>query len=74
MNSVELWQIVIRKNPSFDADGQVTLSAKGLKKLFDLAYQKGYDHGFENGKAWEELNHRAMPGGPLNIFKDIFDK
>ena len=39
MKKSELWAIYIRRNPSFAEDGNVTLSARGLKKLFDTTWE-----------------------------------
>ena len=39
MKKSELWAIYTRRNPSFAEDGSVTLSARGLKKLFDTTWE-----------------------------------
>jgi hypothetical protein len=45
MKKSQLWKIYCAKNPSFERDGNVTLSTRGLRKLFnqtwDLAYHEG---------------------------------
>lgn len=45
MSKAELWRKFAARNPSFDGDGAVTLSARGLRKLFsqtwDIAYGAG---------------------------------
>ena len=45
MTREELWRKFAERNPSFDGDGMVTLSARGLRKLFrqtwDFAYEAG---------------------------------
>ena len=47
MKKSQLWKIYVAKNPSFAGDGNVTMSARGLRKLFDqtwdLAFYKGED-------------------------------
>jgi hypothetical protein len=51
MTKAALWKIFTDKNPSFNGTGNVTLSAAGLRKLFDQAYEHGHDQGVEEGKA-----------------------
>jgi hypothetical protein len=45
MKKSQLWKIYVAKNPAFERDGNVTLSTRGLRKLFeqtwDLAYHEG---------------------------------
>jgi hypothetical protein len=45
MTRDELWRKFAERNPSFDGEGSVTLSARGLRKLFaqtwDFAYEAG---------------------------------
>ena len=47
MSREELWRKFAGRNPSFDGEGSVTLSARGLRKLFrqtwDFAYKQGVD-------------------------------
>ena len=50
------------KNPSFAGDGNVTMSARGLRKLFDQTW----DYAFHEG---EEENERA----PVNDSKAVDD-
>ena len=45
MKKSELWAIYVRRNPSFDGDGNVTMSARGLKKLFDTTWDTAYFDG-----------------------------
>jgi hypothetical protein len=35
MTKKELWKIYSKRNPSFDGEGNVTLSAAGLRKMFE---------------------------------------
>jgi hypothetical protein len=43
----QLWKIYCAKNPAFERDGNVTLSTRGLRKLFeqtwDFAFYEGED-------------------------------
>jgi hypothetical protein len=47
MKKSQLWKIYAAKNPSFAGDGNITMSARGLRKLFDqtwdLAFHEGED-------------------------------
>lgn len=47
MKKSQLWKIYVAKNPSFAGDGNITMSARGLRKLFDqtwdLAFYEGED-------------------------------
>lgn len=45
MKKSELWAIYVRRNPSFDGDGNVTMTARGLRKLFDTTWDTAYFDG-----------------------------
>ena len=45
MNKQQLWKIYTDKNPSFAGDGEITLTAAGLRKLFDTTFEQGIEHG-----------------------------
>ena len=47
MRKSELWRIYVKKNPSFEGDGNVTMSARGLRKLFDTTWDTAYYDGEE---------------------------
>jgi hypothetical protein len=74
MTNKELWEQISAKNPSFNSDGNVTLSSKGLRKLFDLAYDKGFDKGKEVANTLNNLASKTGAVNPngLDAFKDIF--
>jgi hypothetical protein len=40
MTKHELWEIYCTKNPSFEEDGNVTLSTKGLRKMFETTWDQ----------------------------------
>jgi hypothetical protein len=63
MTRESLWVIIIERNPEFEQKG-ANLSAKGLRKFFDLAYSKG----FEQGKSYAATQNRK----PDNPFSDMF--
>jgi len=50
MTRDELWRKFAERNPSFDGDGMVTLSARGLRKLF----RQTWDFAYEAGAAGED--------------------
>jgi hypothetical protein len=41
----QLWKIYVAKNPSFAGDGNITMSARGLRKLFDQTWDLAYHEG-----------------------------
>jgi hypothetical protein len=41
----QLWKIYVAKNPAFERDGNVTLSTRGLRKLFDHTWDLAYHEG-----------------------------
>jgi len=48
MTKERLWKIYTDRNPSFDGDGNVTLSAKGLRKMFETTWEVAYYDGEES--------------------------
>ena len=62
MKKSQLWKIYTAKNPAFERDGNVTLSTRGLRKLFDQTW----DFAFHEG---EEENEHA----PVNDSKGVDD-
>jgi hypothetical protein len=45
MTKEELWAVYVKRNPSFEGEGTVTLSKRGLKKLFDTTWDTAYFDG-----------------------------
>jgi hypothetical protein len=58
----QLWKIYVAKNPSFAGDGNITMSARGLRKLFDQTWDLAYEEG--------EPEHEAPP---VNDSKSVDD-
>jgi hypothetical protein len=58
----QLWKIYCAKNPAFERDGNVTLSTRGLRKLFDQTW----DYAFHEGE--EEVEQ-----APVNDSKSVDD-
>ena len=54
MKKSQLWKIYVAKNPSFAGDGNVTMSARGLRKLFDQTW----DYAFHEGE--DEIEHAPV--------------
>ena len=53
MKKSQLWKIYVAKNPAFERDGNVTLSTRGLRKLFDQTWDLAIHEG--------EPEHEAPP-------------
>ena len=62
MKKSQLWKIYVAKNPSFAGDGNITMSARGLRKLFDQTW----DYAFHEGEPEHE-------GAPINNSKGVDD-
>ena len=62
MKKSQLWKIYVAKNPSFAGDGNITMSARGLRKLFDQTWDLAFHEG-------EEENEYA----PVNDSKGVDD-
>lgn len=45
MKKSELWAIYVKRNPSFDGDGNVTMTARGLRKLFETTWDTAHFDG-----------------------------
>jgi hypothetical protein len=45
MTKSSLWAIYCRKNPKFAEDGEVTLTARGLRKMFDTTWDTAFYDG-----------------------------
>jgi hypothetical protein len=45
MTRSQLWKIYVKRNPSFDGDGNVTMTARGLRKMFDTTWDVAYFDG-----------------------------
>ena len=63
MKKSQLWKIYCAKNPAFERDGNVTLSTRGLRKLFDQTWDYAFHEGedehdtapINNSKSVDEL-------------------
>jgi len=67
MSEKELWAQYVAKNPAFAGDGNITMSAAGLRKLFSQTYAKAHDQGVANGRARAALESKTS-----GVFDGIF--
>jgi hypothetical protein len=45
MTRSQLWKIYVKRNPSFAGDGNVTMTARGLRKMFETTWDAAYFDG-----------------------------
>jgi len=45
VKKTQLWKIYCAKNPAFERDGNVTLSTRGLRKMFDQTWHYAFHEG-----------------------------
>jgi hypothetical protein len=60
MTRDKLWRKFAERNPSFDGDGSVTLSARGLRKLFAQTWDFAYEAGVDDSKFDELMRNLGM--------------
>jgi len=65
MDKQQLWKIYTDKNPSFAGDGEVTLTAAGLRKLFDTTFEQGVEHGKRRSAIEAALKEKLFQGKPF---------
>jgi hypothetical protein len=70
MTKEELWKVYTNKNPSFNGRGNVTMSAKGLRKLFDTTWDVAMYDGEE--EAQDEPRSYHSSSASLDSLKSIF--
>ena len=66
MTKKELWKIYSKRNPSFDGENNVTLSAAGLRKLFETTW----DIAMYDGE--EEPTPKQSASANVDALKQIF--
>jgi len=66
MTKKELWKIYSKRNPSFDGEGMITLSAAGLRKLFETTWEIAMYDGEE------EPSSKQPASGNIDALKQIF--
>lgn len=79
MTSTELWEAYSTRNPSFNGDGEVTMSARGLRKLFEQTWSIAYDSGHRAGRREGQREAAAAASksythtsSPMDIFHTVF--
>lgn len=74
MTKQQLWKIYTARNPSFDGDGNVTLSAAGLRKMFNQTWDIAFEQGeYESD---EDIDPPSSASGGLNsldMLKQMFN-
>jgi hypothetical protein len=68
MTKNELWAKYVERNPSFEGDGNVTLSKRGLRKLFDTTWDTAYHDGMPEEASREDYGDSIA----LEQLKSIF--
>lgn len=73
MTKEELWKVYCDKNPKFaDSEAQITLTARGIKKLFEQTYDTAHTRGIANGRALELMRKPKTGSGVDDILKSLF--
>lgn len=67
MKKSELWKIYVARNPIFATNRNVTLSAAGIRKLFDQTWDIAYHEGEP-----EEQGNRVDPKFNVDDLMNIF--
>lgn len=70
MTKNELWNIYVKRNPSFNGDGNITMSAKGLKKLFDTTWDTAFYRGEEEDENIEQ--NFQQQSSSVDMLRSIF--
>ncbi len=66
MTKKELWKIYSKRNPSFDGEGMITLSAAGLRKMFETTWEVAMYDGEE------EPTSKQAASPNIDALKHIF--
>jgi hypothetical protein len=66
MTKKELWKIYAKRNPSFDGEGNVTMSAAGLRKMFETTWEIAMYDGEE------EPTSKQPASANLDALKQMF--
>jgi hypothetical protein len=59
MTREQLWKIYSAKNPSFEGEGNVTMSARGLRKLFNTTWDVALGNATIRGHNDDLKNNRV---------------
>ena len=69
MTRSQLWKIYSKRNPSFNGDGNVTMTARGLRKMFETTWDVAYFNGEEEP---DRSYQQGQPDGSLDALKSMF--
>jgi hypothetical protein len=69
MTRAQLWKIYTDRNPSFTGDGRVTMSARGLRKMFETTWDVAY---FDGEIESDGPYRRDQPNGQVEALKSMF--
>lgn len=68
MKKSQLWKIYVAKNPAFERDGNVTLSTRGLRKMFDQTWDLAFHEGEEENEPTPQPENPAAVADLMKIF------
>ncbi len=68
MKKSQLWKIYTAKNPAFERDGNVTLSTRGLRKMFDQTWDYAIHEGEEENEPTPQPENPAAVADLMKIF------
>jgi hypothetical protein len=68
MKKSQLWKIYCAKNPAFERDGNVTLSTRGLRKLFEQTWDLAYEQGEPENKPMPNVSESKAVDDLLKRF------
>lgn len=69
MDKKALWKTYSDRNPSFEGGGNVTMSAAGLRKLFEQTWDHAHEQGVKNGRALEKMDQAVAETVTEKIMK-----
>jgi len=69
MTRSQLWKIYVKRNPSFAGDGNVTMTARGLRKMFETTWDVAY---FDGEIESDGSYCRDQPNDQVEALKSIF--
>jgi hypothetical protein len=69
MTRSQLWKIYTDRNPSFNGDGNVTMTARGLRKMFETTWDVAY---FDGGMEPDRSYRSDQPNCNLEALKQMF--
>jgi hypothetical protein len=66
MTKKELWKIYTKRNPSFDGEGNITMTAAGLRKMFETTWEIAMYEGED------EPTSKHPESGNIDALKQMF--